>query len=92
MLDEKVYTSVSEIGDAENISKSYVSRILRLALLVPDVVEAILTGRPRAKLAQFLKPFPVEWEQQREQSNLTGSPPDSRFASCPEASLRAVPA
>src|ERR687897_785991 len=31
MLDEGVYTSVSEIGDAENISKSYVSRILRMA-------------------------------------------------------------
>jgi len=36
--------SVSEIGDAENISKSYVSRILRLALLAPDIVEAILAG------------------------------------------------
>ena len=45
LLDEGVYTSVSEIGDAENISKSYVSRILRLALLAPDVVEAILAGR-----------------------------------------------
>jgi hypothetical protein len=33
MLDEGVYTSVSEIGHAEGISKSYVSRILRLALL-----------------------------------------------------------
>ena len=42
MLDEGVYTSVSEIGDAGNISKCYVSRILRLALLAPDVVEAIL--------------------------------------------------
>ena len=45
MLDEGVYTSVSEIGDAENISKSYVSRILRLALLAPDIVEAILAGQ-----------------------------------------------
>ena len=45
MLDEGVYTSVSEIGEAENISKSYVSRILRLALLAPDIVEAILAGR-----------------------------------------------
>jgi hypothetical protein len=44
MLDEGVYTSVSEIGDAENISKSYVSRILRLALLAPDIIEAILGG------------------------------------------------
>jgi hypothetical protein len=33
MLDEGVYATVSDIGDAENISKSYVSRILRLALL-----------------------------------------------------------
>src|SRR5918995_1092439 len=45
MLDEGVYASVSDIGDAENISKSYVSRILRLALLAPDIIEAILVGR-----------------------------------------------
>jgi hypothetical protein len=44
MLDEGVYTTVSEIGDAENISKSYVSRILRLALLSPDIIEAIVAG------------------------------------------------
>src|SRR5688572_13204542 len=44
-LDEGLYATVSEIGDAEDISKSYVSRILRLALLAPDVVEAILAGR-----------------------------------------------
>ena len=43
MLDEGA--SVNEIGDAENISKSYVSRILRLALLAPDIVEAILEER-----------------------------------------------
>jgi hypothetical protein len=45
MLDEGVYASVNEIGDAENISKSYVSRNLRLALLASDIVEAILEGR-----------------------------------------------
>ena len=45
MLDDGVYASVSEIGETENISKSYVSRILRLALLAPDVVDAILAGR-----------------------------------------------
>jgi hypothetical protein len=37
-LDDGVYTSVSEIGDAENSSKSYISRILRLALLAPDIM------------------------------------------------------
>jgi hypothetical protein len=45
LLEGGVYASVSEIGDAENISKSYVSRILRLALLAPDIIEAILAGR-----------------------------------------------
>jgi hypothetical protein len=44
MLDEGVHASVSEIDDAENISKSYVSRILRLAILVPNIVEVILDG------------------------------------------------
>jgi hypothetical protein len=36
---------VSDIGEAEGISKSYVSRILRLALLAPDIVEATLDGQ-----------------------------------------------
>jgi hypothetical protein len=40
MLDEGLYTSVSEIGDTENISKSSVSHILRLALLAPEIVDA----------------------------------------------------
>jgi hypothetical protein len=39
-----VYASVSEIGDAENISKSYVSRIVRLALQAPDIVDGVLAG------------------------------------------------
>ena len=39
-----VYSSVTEIAEGEKISKSYVSRILRLALLAPDIVLAILGG------------------------------------------------
>jgi hypothetical protein len=67
MLDEGVYTTVSEIGDTENISKSYVSRILRLALLAPDIVEAILSGQSdRALMLEGLeRPLPADWEQQR---------------------------
>jgi hypothetical protein len=40
--------------------------VLRLTLLAPDIVERILDGWPTAGLAQFLKPFPVEWERQRQ--------------------------
>jgi hypothetical protein len=68
MLDEGVYTSVSEIGDAENISKSYVSRILRLALLAPNIIEAILSGIAvqSAMLESLKRPLPASWEEQRQ--------------------------
>jgi hypothetical protein len=66
MLDDGVYASVSEIGDAENISKSYVSRILRLALLAPDIIEAILAGRADQLLVleNLQRRLPVIWEEQ----------------------------
>jgi hypothetical protein len=71
MLDEGGYATVSEIGDAENISKSYVSRILRLALLAPDIVEAILAGRTDQgmMLERLERPLPACWA---EQSRLLG--------------------
>jgi hypothetical protein len=58
---------VSEIGDTENISKSYVSRILRLALLAPDLVEEILAGTTNQGmvLEQLERPVPASWEEQR---------------------------
>jgi hypothetical protein len=56
----------TEIAEAERISKSYVSRILRLALLVPDIVEAILGVRAdqRVMLEKLEGPLPVGWEEQ----------------------------
>ena len=68
MLDEGVYSTVSEIGDAEHISKSYVSRILRLALLAPDIVEAVLAGATdqAIMLEQLERPLPASWTEQRQ--------------------------
>jgi hypothetical protein len=66
MLEGGEYGTLAEMADAERISRSYVSRILRLTLLAPDIVERILDGRPMAGLPQLLRPFPVEWERQRE--------------------------
>jgi hypothetical protein len=71
MLDADVYTSLSEIGDAEHISKSYVSRVLRLALLAPDIVDRILDRGPAAGLEPFLEPLPAEWERQQEALQVT---------------------
>ena len=43
------------------------SRILRLALLAPDIVEAILGGwaDQRVMLESLEGPLPVGWEEQR---------------------------
>ena len=67
MLDDGLYASVSDIGDTENISKSYVSRVLRLALLSPDIIEAILAGRADQSLMleHFERPLPASWEEQQ---------------------------
>jgi hypothetical protein len=68
MLDEGRYSSVSEISEAKGINKSYVSRILRLALLAPDIVEAILAGRSHQTLMleRLARSLPASWEGQRE--------------------------
>ena len=67
LLDKGAYASVTEIAEAKKISKSYVSRILRLALLAPDIVEAILGGwaDQRVMLERLERPLPVWWEEQR---------------------------
>jgi hypothetical protein len=67
LLESGVYATVAEIAAAEGVNPTYVGRILRLTLLAPDIVEAILDGRQRAnlQLADLLKGFPVEWERQR---------------------------
>ena len=43
------------------------SRVLRLTLLAPDIVEAILDGRQPdgMRLEDLLDGFPMEWEGQR---------------------------
>jgi hypothetical protein len=67
LLDSGMHTSVTEIAEVEGIGKSYVSRILRLALLAPDIVDAILAGKTdHAPMLETLeRPLPASWEEQR---------------------------
>jgi hypothetical protein len=74
MLESGAYGTLAELADAERISRSYVCRVLRFTLLAPDIVERILDGRLTEGLARFLKPFPVEWERQRERLVLARRP------------------
>lgn len=66
LLNEGAYTSMDALATAEKISPSYISRILRLAYLAPDIVEAIVEGRHPAHLTMkdLLGPFPLEWGRQ----------------------------
>ncbi|HYZ34266.1 MAG TPA: hypothetical protein VE684_18510 [Crenalkalicoccus sp.] len=67
MLESGRYATVKDLAAAEKINSSYVSRVLRLTLLAPDIVEAILDGRQPAKMAlpELMEPFPVAWRKQR---------------------------
>ena len=63
------------IAAAEKINGSYVGRVLRLTLLAPDLVEAILDGRQPTglQLEHLLQRFPVGWREQR--ANAAYPPP-----------------
>ena len=67
MMETGRFSTIDEIAAAEKINDSYVSRLLRLTLLAPDIVEAILDGRQAEgmTLPGLMEPFPVEWEKQR---------------------------
>jgi hypothetical protein len=68
LLESGVYGTVEEIAAAEKINASYVSRVLRLTLLAPEIVEAILDGRQPVEitLAVLMRPFPAEWDGQHQ--------------------------
>jgi hypothetical protein len=68
MLESGNYATVRDLAKAETIDEVYLGRVLRLTLLAPKIVEAILEGKHPAtlELDDLLKQFPIEWEQQRE--------------------------
>jgi len=76
MLETERQGTIDELAAAEKINSSYVSRLLRLTLLAPDIVEAILDGRqPEGMtLPGLMEPFPVEWERQRSPIRKCGTP------------------
>ena len=68
MLESGDFASIAELAEREGIAPSYMTRVLRLTLLAPDIVEAILNARQGSEvtLARVLQPFPGEWREQVE--------------------------
>jgi hypothetical protein len=63
MLESVEFASIAELAQREGIAPSYMTRVLRLTLLAPEVVEKILDGMhgPEVTLTRLLEPFPVDW-------------------------------
>ena len=72
MLESGAFNTINELAEHEGIAPSYMTRVLRLTLLAPDIVEAILDGRqvPGISMSRLLDPFPLEWVEQRKQFSL----------------------
>ena len=66
MLESGEFVTIAELAEREGISFTYMARVLRLTLLAPDIVEAILNGKqgPDVTLKRLMEPFPVEWQAQ----------------------------
>ena len=67
LLDSGRHASITELAEALRLDRSYVGRILRLTLLAPDIVDAVVEGREPSgmSLERLTKGMPVEWTEQR---------------------------
>jgi hypothetical protein len=66
MLESGEFATIAELAEREGIAPSYMTRVLRLTLLAPDIVEAILVGghNTEVTLARVLEPLSLAWTEQ----------------------------
>lgn len=66
MLESGEFATIAELAERERIAPSYMTRVLRLSLLAPDIVEAVLDGTQFAdlNLKTAMQHFPGEWTAQ----------------------------
>jgi len=68
MLESGEFVTIAELAEREGIAPSYMTRVLRLTLLAPDIIEAILDGQSASEMAltRLLAPFPAIWTGQKD--------------------------
>jgi hypothetical protein len=69
MMESGQVGSIKELARQNHVNPSYIARILRLATLAPDIVEAILDGREPSGLSlrKLTGNLPLLWDEQRAQ-------------------------
>ncbi len=68
MIESGEVESIAELARKLDMDGSYITRILRLRTLAPDIIEAILNGEEPdgLSLTNLTKAFPGEWQEQRQ--------------------------
>ncbi|MEH0073510.1 hypothetical protein V6L76_02825 [Pannonibacter sp. Pt2] len=66
MLESGEFASISELAEKEGIAFTYMARLMRLSLLSPEIIDAVMDGRHPANitLASLMDPFPADWKEQ----------------------------
>ena len=66
MIETGQYSSITELAKGEKINESYASRILRLTLLSPDIVQAVIDGSEPDLLVlnRLMTRLPIAWKAQ----------------------------
>jgi site-specific DNA recombinase len=63
------HASIKELAEQEQMTGSYLARLIRLAWLAPDITQAILTGQqpPALSAVRLMQggPLPIDWQEQR---------------------------
>jgi hypothetical protein len=75
LIESGHYGSITELARSEKVNQSYACRLLRLTLLAPNIVEAILNGTHshELQLNRLVEPIPVDWDSQVRQLSISDS-------------------
>jgi hypothetical protein len=67
LLDDGTYASIAQMAASLGINRWYMSRIIRLTLIAPDIIESIVQGTAPDGISMELlrKPMPLNWEEQK---------------------------
>lgn len=67
LLDDGKSTSIKQMADELGMAVPYMSRLIRLTLLAPDIIEAIVDGREPdgMSIERLRRPMPLLWREQK---------------------------
>jgi hypothetical protein len=73
MIDTGEYASASKLADKMGMDRSYVIRTMRLLLLAPDIIEAIMNGKEPSGMSmnELRNVTTGVWEEQRKELGIS---------------------